>query len=354
MLILAYTDALGFNLHQLCQRVHEAATDGYGSTYCHIVFRKFFAGNLRGRVDGCTVFAYHEYLKLAIVSLAGDESFGFTTGCTVADGNGFDGVLFHQLGELAGSYALFALGRMRINGFVVQQVALCIEAYHLTAGTISWVDAHHPFLSQRWSQQQLTEVSGKDTDGFFVGFLLAEGSKFGLDAGFQQALVGIVDSLLDLLAAFVVATYVASFKAFGTFFVIGRDGYLQKSFGFASADRQQAVRGTSLQRFAEVEIILVLDCFLFLAFHHLGRDDGLTGKLVAELVTGTFVFAHLFGDDVPGSFQCIVFVLHVAFNKGTYASHEVVFALHHEDGCQWFQPLLTGSFGAGFPFRLIG
>ena len=46
VLVLAYTDALGFNLHQFGQRVHESTTDGYGTTYRHIVFRELLAGNL--------------------------------------------------------------------------------------------------------------------------------------------------------------------------------------------------------------------------------------------------------------------------------------------------------------------
>ena len=119
VLVLAYTDALGFYLHQLCQRVHESATDGNGTTHGDVVFGKFFAGNLGGRVDGGTVFAHHEHLKLAVVALASDEGFGFTAGGTIADGDGFDGVLLHQLGELAGGDAMFALGRMRVDGLVV-------------------------------------------------------------------------------------------------------------------------------------------------------------------------------------------------------------------------------------------
>lgn len=116
-------------------------------------YSKFLAGNLGCRVDGGSVFAHHEYLKLTVVPLASDEGFGFTTGGTIADGDGFDGVLLHQFGELAGGDAMFALWGMRVDGLVVQQIALCIQANDLTARAIAGVDAHHAFLSQRGSKQ---------------------------------------------------------------------------------------------------------------------------------------------------------------------------------------------------------
>ena len=249
---------------------------------------------------------------------------------------------------------MFAFWGMRIDGLIVQQVALCVETNHLASRAIPRVDAHYPFLSQRRSQEQLTEVSGKDTDGFLVGFFLAEGGKFGLDAGLQQTLVGITHGFFHLLATFIVATDIASFQTFGTFFVVGRDAYFQKSFGFSTADGQESVRGTSLQRLAEVEIILVLGSFLFLALHHFGSDDGLSGELVAELVARTLVLAHLFGDDVAGTLQGIVFILHLSFNEGTHTGHQVVFPLHHQDSGQWFQAFLTGSLGTGFPLGFVG
>ena len=267
MLVLAYTDALGFNLHQLGQRVHESATDGHSTTHRYIVFREFLAGNLRCRVDGCPVFAHHEHLQLAVVALVGHEGFGFTAGGTITNGDGFYLILLHQLGELSGRKYMFALGRMRIDGFVVQKVSLCIEAHHLTSGAIARVDAHDTLLSQRRGEQELAQVAGKYTDGFFIGLLLAQGSKFGFDARLQESLVSIQYCFFHLLAALIIATHVVSHEAFGALLIVGRDGYLQQTFGFASADGQQAVRGASLQRFAEVEVVLVLGCFFFLTLH---------------------------------------------------------------------------------------
>ena len=40
-------------------------------------------------------------------------------------------------------------GRVGEDGLVVEQVALGVEAHHLTTGAESGVDAHHAFLSER-------------------------------------------------------------------------------------------------------------------------------------------------------------------------------------------------------------
>ena len=51
-------------------------------------------------------------------------------------------------------------------------------------------------------QQQLAQVFGKYTDRFFVGFCLAQISKFGFDGRFQQALERIVYSYRYLVGCF--------------------------------------------------------------------------------------------------------------------------------------------------------
>ena len=144
---------------------------------------------------------------------------------------------------------------------------MCIEAHHLASGTIARVDTHDTLLSQRWSKQELAQVAGKYTDGFFIGLLLAQGSKFGFDARLQESLVSIQYCFFHLLAALIIATHVVSHEAFGALLIVGRDGYLQQTFGFTSADGQQAVRSASLQRFAEVEVIFIFGSFFFLTLH---------------------------------------------------------------------------------------
>ena len=65
-------------------------------------------------------------------------------------------------------------GRVGEDGLVVQQIALCIEADHLTARTEAWVDAHDALLAQGGTEQQLAQILGENADGFVIGLLLAQ------------------------------------------------------------------------------------------------------------------------------------------------------------------------------------
>ena len=58
---------------------------------------------------------------------------------------------------------------MRIDVFIVYEIALCIEADHLTTGAKAGIDTHYPFLSQGWGKKQLAQVFGKDPDRFVIG-----------------------------------------------------------------------------------------------------------------------------------------------------------------------------------------
>ncbi len=51
VLVLPNADGLGIDLHQLCQRVLQAAGDGNGAAQVDIVFRELLGSQLAGRVD---------------------------------------------------------------------------------------------------------------------------------------------------------------------------------------------------------------------------------------------------------------------------------------------------------------
>ena len=57
MLVLADADGLGVDLHQLRQRILQAAGDGNGAAQVDIVFREFLAGQLGGGIDRGACFA---------------------------------------------------------------------------------------------------------------------------------------------------------------------------------------------------------------------------------------------------------------------------------------------------------
>ena len=354
VLVLPHTDGLRVYLDKLRQRVHKPAGDGYGTAHRYIIFRKLIPGYLGSGVDGCTLLADNENLHFPVERLPFQEIFRLAAGSAVAHGDGFHLIgLYHllQFGK-----RLFALvhRRMWVDILVVQQVALRIQAHHLTAGAESGVYSHHPFLPQGRCQQQLPQVFRKDADGFIVGTLLALRGKLGLDGRFQQTLVGILHGFRYLLPAGVVTLYKLPFQPFHTLFVVGADTHFEQTFRFGAADGKQAVRAASLQGLRTVEVIPVFGAFLLFAFYHFGGQQGLACKGIPQHAAGAFVLAHLFGYDVACAFQGIVRILYIAFYEGGGTLFGMRLALEHQQGGKRFESFLAGGFRTGFPFGLVG
>ena len=104
---------------------------------------------------------------------------------------------------------------------MMQQVALGIETDHLTTCTESRIDAHDTFLSERCTQEQLTQILCKDTDGFFVGSFLTTCCEFRLDGWFEETLVSILDGLCNEFAAGGVAIDIMALQTFNGFVIVG-------------------------------------------------------------------------------------------------------------------------------------
>ena len=355
VLVLPHADGFRINLHQLGQRVHQPAPDGHSSPHRDIVIGKLLTRRLRRRVDGSSVFTHHEGLHPARICQAGHKLFRLATGRPVADGDGLDGILFDQGREFARGLCPLVARGMRINGLIVQQSALRVEAHDLASRPVARVDGQHAFLTQRRCQQELAQVGRKHTNGFFVSPLLAPGCKLCLDGRFQQAFVSIGHSRSHLLPASVTRTDKLTLQAFQRFGVVGRrDVHLQETLGLAPANGQQTVGRTTLQGFTEIEIIMKLRSFFLLALHHLGRNHGPAGKLCPHRPARPFVFAHLLGQDVAGAFQRVVHVFHIAFHESPHPLFQPVLTLHEQHHGQGFQSFLPGRLGSGLTLRLVG
>ena len=146
MLVLADTDGLRIDLDQFRQRIHQPASDGDGPT------------------DGD-----NKDLHGTVELLVRDEVFRFAAGSSVTDGDGLYLVSFNHFAEFRSRFSFFVYRRVRIDVFIVYEIALCIEADHLTTGAKAGIDTHYPFLSQGWGKKQLAQVFGKDPDRFVIG-----------------------------------------------------------------------------------------------------------------------------------------------------------------------------------------
>ena len=62
--------------------------------------------------------------------------------------------------------------RTTANPFIMQEIALCIEAHHLTARAVARVDCQYALLPQGCRQEQLLEISSKHAYGLLVSLSL--------------------------------------------------------------------------------------------------------------------------------------------------------------------------------------
>ena len=212
----------------------------------------------------------------------------------------------------------------------MQQITLSVETNNLATGTETGIDGEYPLLSQWRSEKKLAEVFGEYANCLIVGFLFGLGGKFCFNGRLEQPFVSIRRGFVHLSATFVVATYELAFQTFDARLVVRSDGHFQQPFGFGTADGKQAMGSAAFQRFGKVEIVPVFGGLFFFAFNYFSVDFRLAAELIADSITGTFVFAHLLGDNVAGTFQSILCVFDIAFDERRNTGAQVVLALHHQ------------------------
>ena len=66
VLVLSYTNALGVDLDEFCEGIHQATTYRDGTTNSDILIRELVAGYLRGGIDGSAIFGYHKDLGASL------------------------------------------------------------------------------------------------------------------------------------------------------------------------------------------------------------------------------------------------------------------------------------------------
>ncbi len=104
VLVLADADGLRVDLHQLGERVHQAAADGDGAADGEVVVRELLAGDVGGGVDGGAALVDHHDRDGGGELERADEGLGLAAGGAVADGDGLDVELLHQRGDLDGGF----------------------------------------------------------------------------------------------------------------------------------------------------------------------------------------------------------------------------------------------------------
>ena len=150
MLVLPHADGLGVDFHQFRQRVGQSPGNAHSPAYGDVVVGELIAGGLRSTVNRRAVFADEEDVDARHSDFA-HHLVRLASGGSRTDGHGLDAVSLHQMAQRHLCAGVFAAGFVWIDGLVVEQCALCIEAHHLASCAESRVDAHDAFLSQ-WSR----------------------------------------------------------------------------------------------------------------------------------------------------------------------------------------------------------
>ena len=311
VLVLADSEVLGVDLDELGERVHEPASDADCAADRDVLVGHLLAGYLRGAVDAGSVFAdgpdlaafwennlFHEVLRLA-------------AGGAVADGDGFDPVLFDHLLDGHERLDFLALGRVGEDDGVVQQLAVLVEDGDLAAVAEARVDRHGAFLPDGRAQKQLAEVLSEHFDRLDIGLLL----------GFFQHAVGDRRVEKPLECIFAGRAYLGRkggggssvFAAEGVVDIVGAalgigvDPYAEEAFVLGPQHRQQVVGRNTLQRHREIEIAAVFVGFgiVFCGFGH-ARDDPAAAVDGAEFFAYGGGFAKALCDDVAGSGESVL------------------------------------------------
>ena len=241
VLILSHADGLGIYLDQFGQRVGQTTGYAHGTADGDVLVGKLFAGNVGGGIDRGAVFADDEHLDAVEMGLA-HQVFGLASGGAVAYGDGFDAVGVGQGGDAAYGASPFALGLVGVDGLVVEQIALCVDTHHLAARAEAGVDAHDTLGAEGRRQQQLAHVGGEDGDGLLVGPGFGGSGKLVFYAGFEQALVGILDGHLHLWCGGCAPFHEGTLQAPQALLLVGGgDAHSEVALGLAAAHGQQAV-----------------------------------------------------------------------------------------------------------------
>ena len=144
---------------------------------------------------------------------------------------------------------------MWIDNLVMKEVTLFVKASNLASVGKTGVEGEDTFLTEWGREEKLAEVLGKDFDGFFVGTLLAQGSKFVFNARIDKTFEGVFNGLADEGLTNSVSTYKLSGEVCDTFFTVNRDAYTQDAQCLTTTHGKKSMDIASAERFGEVEVI---------------------------------------------------------------------------------------------------
>ena len=200
MLVLPHADVLGIDLHQLRQRVLQPAPDRDGAADGDVDIGILLGPQLRSRVDGRPRFVDDGVVDGAVQVLeqAGHELLSLPRSGTVTDGDDPHAVLPDQLLNVLSCFLCLLLRRMGVDGAVLQQLSRLVQDRYLAAGAQPGINGQHPHVLDRRDHEKRPGVPGEHRDGVLFRPIGKRASYLPLDGRGDEALVAVLDGLLEI------------------------------------------------------------------------------------------------------------------------------------------------------------
>ncbi len=182
VLILADADAPGLDLHQLGQRVLQAARDRDRTAQRDVDVRHLRGRDGRRRIDRSAGLAHHHLGGRRCRQLGqgrGDQPIGLAARRAIADRDQLDAVGLDQAGQLACGAGGIVAGLERIDRGGLQQLAGGIDHGDLDAGAHARIEPHGGARAGRCRQQQVLEIAGEHADRLLLGALAQQRQQLG-------------------------------------------------------------------------------------------------------------------------------------------------------------------------------
>ena len=356
VLVLAYADGFGINFHQFCQGILKSSGNGDGTSQIDVVIGEFFRSQGRGGIDRSTGFVDDHVAGLREgTQQLHRHGFRFPGCGAVADGDMPDGVLAHKSGQDGNGFLLFPVVIGGVDHGGIQYLAGGIHHSHLTAHTVSGIQAHGDEALYGRLHQQGLQIQRKIVDGTGVGPLGKGTADLTLDGGEDQTIVSIVSGSTDKggdlhhrlqCGPADNGVAVVSCKAY-----IG----LQNFFLFTAVHGQDLVIQQPGNGLGEI-IVKFVNTVFFGIVRGLAGESTLAHDQIPEGFADIGIVRKILGDDVVGALEGFfngkdtLFGVHIAFRQLGR-----ILAVLGEDGFrQRGQALFSCHGAAGAALLLIG
>ena len=167
VLVLAHADGLRVDFDELGERVLQAAGNGDGAAYGHVVVGQLGGGEDGGGVDGGTRLRNGHLLGRLYTLLAqganqfAGEFVGFAACGAVANGDEFHAVLAAGGGELAQCFCPLVARGVRVDGAHAQRLTGAVDYGVFHAVAQARVQAEGGLVSGGCGEQNIAQVGGE-------------------------------------------------------------------------------------------------------------------------------------------------------------------------------------------------